>query len=543
MIRVKEISEYIKLCKTAPISNEIRLLIDNIVKPLLASNVFFDRETYRECIEYCETWYYPLYPYQKFIYALFFFYDDNSKNRTSFDEFFLMMGRGNGKDGMIAPLSDFLTTPMHGIENYNIEIIANSEKQSYGTYEIIYKRMTKDLNLTKESFKVSVEETMNLDTQSIVGFNSGNPRTGDGRRPGMVVVNEVHEMENYKLISVYQSARGKVPNPRTVYITTDGGIRGAVLDDYKEFSKKVLRGDIPKSRFCPIIYKLDSEEEVHNPKMWVKANPSMPYRQVLKDEIEESYLKMKHQPHLEFDFYVKRMNLPRENEEKLFTAWENVLATNRPIPINDGLPAIFAIDYAEIKDFASCGFLTKPDDFVWEQHSWANKKSPHFKYIKPPLEEWSKKGILDIIDAPIIEPDLIWDYFFENCQKYNVRIIVMDTFRYWVMKETAEKRGLTLYDPKKNPYGEIFLVRIGEFNSSMIAPVLDEIFSNQRMIYGDDPLMRWYTNNTGVEQTKKGNKNFIKIEPKLRKNDGFQALTHAFSKVELLEVDEWNPLI
>ncbi len=543
MIKVKEISEYIKLCKTVPISNEINLLIKNIVKPLLASNIFFDRKTFNECIEYCETWYYPLYPYQKFIYALFFFYDDKSKNRTCFDEFFLMMGRGNGKDGMMAPLSDFLTTPMHGIKNYNVEIIANSEKQSYGTYEIIYKRMTENLILTKKSFKISVEETMNLDTQSIVAFNSGNPRTGDGRRPGMIVVNEVHEMENYKLISVYQSARGKVLNPRTVYITTDGGIRGAVLDDYKEFSKKVLRGDIPKSRFCPIIYKLDSEKEIDNPKMWVKANPSMNYRQVLKDEIEESYIKMKHQPHLEFDFYVKRMNLPRENEEKLFTTWENVLATNRTIPNNEGCPAIFAIDYAEIKDFASCGFLTKPNDYVFEQFSWANKKSPYFKFIKPPLDEWEKKGLLKIVDTPIIEPDLIWDYFFENCQKYNVRIIVMDTFRFWIMKETAEKRGLTIYDPKKNPNGEIFLVRSGEFNSSMIAPILDEIYSNKKMIYGDDPLMRWYTNNTGVEQTKKGNKNFIKIEPKLRKNDGFQALTHAFSKVELLDVEQWNPLI
>lgn len=544
MKKIKEIAAYEKLIKTTPVSNEIKMLFKNVLKPKLAKGVFFDKKTFDACIEYCETWYYPLYPYQKFVYALVFLYDDATKERTVFDEFLLMMGRGNGKDGMMAPLCDFLTTPLHGIPKYNIEIIANSEKQSEGTYEIIYDRMQRNADKIKGVFKVSVEETMNIDTGSIVTFNSGNPRTGDGRRPGMVVVNEVHEMENYKLISVYQSARGKVPNPRTIYITTDGSVRGAVLDDFKDFSKKVLEGEVPESRFCPIIFKLDSEDEIDNPKMWVKANPSMPYMTVLRNEIEESYVKMKHQPHLEFDFVVKRMNLPRENEEKLFTDWSNVLATNRPIPDNLGAPAIFAIDYAEIKDFASAGFLTRIDgEYVWEQHSWVNKRSPYFKFIKPPLYDWQDLGLLTIVDAPTIDIDLILDHFFRHCQKYNTQQLVIDTFRWPLVREAAERRGLSIYDPKNNPGGEIFLIRSGEITDNLVIPVMDEIFSSRKIIFGDDPLMRWYTNNTGVEQTKKGNKNLIKIEPKLRKNDGFQALRHAFARVQLLDVDEWSPVL
>ena len=44
--------------------------------------------------------------------------------------------------------------------------------------------------------------------------------------------------------------------------------------------------------------------------------------------------------------------------------------------------------------------------------------------------------------------------------------------------------------------------------------LLDTIFANQKMIYGDDPEMRWFTNNTGVEITKKGNKNQLKLKNK-----------------------------
>lgn len=48
--------------------------------------------------------------------------------------------------------------------------------------------------------------------------------------------------------------------------------------------------------------------------------------------------------------------------------------------------------------------------------------------------------------------------------------------------------------------------------------------------------MRWYTNNTSVTTDKYGNKTFGKIEPKLRKNDGFMALVAGmYSKDEIKE--------
>lgn len=48
--------------------------------------------------------------------------------------------------------------------------------------------------------------------------------------------------------------------------------------------------------------------------------------------------------------------------------------------------------------------------------------------------------------------------------------------------------------------------------------------------------MRWYTNNTRVSEDKFGNKSFGKIEPKLRKNDGFMAFDVAMFCKDELEV-------
>lgn len=80
MVYVKEIQEYLDYYEKAPnlFNNKRRLLIENIVKPLLKRNdIFFDEETFHKCIRYCERWYYKLFPYEKFIYAFVFMYKDD----------------------------------------------------------------------------------------------------------------------------------------------------------------------------------------------------------------------------------------------------------------------------------------------------------------------------------------------------------------------------------------------------------------------------------------------------------------------------------
>ena len=81
MICCKEIDEYIKFVEENPeeTDEEIKLLIKNIIKPTLSrDDVFFDEEIFYKAIKYCEKWYYKLFPYQKFTYALFFMYDKNN---------------------------------------------------------------------------------------------------------------------------------------------------------------------------------------------------------------------------------------------------------------------------------------------------------------------------------------------------------------------------------------------------------------------------------------------------------------------------------
>src|SRR5690606_42156517 len=56
---------------------------------------------------------------------------------------------------------------------------------------------------------------------------------------------------------------------------------------------------------------------------------------------------------------------------------------------------------------------------------------------------------------------------------------------------------------------------------SLLAPRIEVAFEDERIIYGDNSLMRWYVNNVYVKILPNGNKVYRKKEEVKRKTDGF----------------------
>ncbi len=545
MIKCREIDEYLEYAKKNPkwINRDRKLLIENIVKPTLKrDDVLFDEEMYRNCLKYCEKYYYPLFLYQKFIYAFAFMFKDDI---PLFSKFFVMMGRGNGKDGFIVPLANFFQTPLHGIKNYHVEIVANSEQQVKDTFKVAYDAM--DIQGMKGKFRVTRELITNNATRSELKYNTSNASTKDGKRPGCLIFNEIHAYENYEQINVFESALGKVRHPRIFTITTNGYVREGPLDEQLDMITRILEtGENPLGYF-PFICRLDKESEVDDEECWHKANPSMEYMPILAHQIKQDYLEMQQLGSKRPEFMTKRMNLPARNEEQTVTSWENILRccygdikhkTPRATPNIENKLAIIGIDYADVRDFASAGILVKVnDEYIWRQHTWICAESPFLKSIKFPLEQnYGQDEFQDyeIVFAPVIPTNQIIEWCVEQMKIYNVQKITMDTYRYNLFKQGFERYGIDA-ETKNNPFGKLRLIRKIASVCGIIAPEVEKLYAEGRINYGASAIMRWYTNNTQVVTDKFGNKQYQKIEPKLRKNDGFMAFLVAMYSKDLLE--------
>jgi phage terminase large subunit-like protein len=143
--------------------------------------------------------------------------------------------------------------------------------------------------------------------------------------------------------------------------------------------------------------------------------------------------------------------------------------------------------------------------------------------VKAPWQTW--KDCIPVDDVEI-SPELITDYILEMGQKYLIKKVAIDNYRYPLMRRALENIG---FDPKERK--NLYLVRPSDIMK--IIPVIDSCFNRQLFVWGDNPALRWAANNTKkVVSGKKqgidiGNFIYAKIEAKSRKNDPFMALVHS----------------
>ncbi|OCB00405.1 terminase large subunit domain-containing protein [Clostridium beijerinckii] len=523
MIFNKYIDEYIELVESGEVitNEDIKKSIKIVKSKLSQSNVTIEAEKIEKAVEKIEEYFkFTLLPWERFIIGLIHcYYDDGT---LVWDTFFLYMGRGGGKNGFISAVSWYLTTSFHGIKEYNVDIVANSESQAKTSFEDVYNTIEDNKKLQK-AFYYTKEKIVYKKTRSYIKYNTSNARTKDGLRPACIIFDEIHEYENYDNIKVFKSALGKKKNCRTFMISTDGYVREGVLDDYLETSHSILEGENKTSRMLPLLYHLDNKEEVKDKKLWEKANPSLRHFKDLQIVMEQEYIDMEFNVQLYTEFMTKRMNCPEGNKDVEVTSWENILATNQEIPDLKGCTCIAGIDYMKTTDFLCAGLLFKyKGKFIWISHSWICESSNDLGRIKAPLREWEKEGYLTFINGVEIPPDIPAIWLAQQAQKYNITTLWMDNYRYTLLARALKEVG---FDTDKKGTNNIRLARPS--NEMLIAPVIESAFVNHNIIYGDNPLMRWYTNNTCMITSQAGNTTYGKIEPKSRKTDGFKAFVAA----------------
>lgn len=532
------IDQYMNDCRSGinVVGKDILLALDYIEKRLNDPDVFIDTEKIEKAVELMERYFeISLFDWELFVTALIHcFY--KSDDTVVFSTIVIVMGRGNGKNGFISPISWYLTTHYHGINGYNVDIVANAQDQAQTSFLDIYEVLERTWAKSKKFFYKTKEIIVNLKTKSYIKFNTSNAKTKDSKRTGCLIFDEVHQYESYDQIKVFTSSFGKRKHSRTFYITTQGNVRGGVLDDMLAIIEDILNGTIANLRWLPLVYRIDEEEEALEPQMWHKANPSLKYLPTLKLEMEQQFIEMKYRPAIEEEFYTKRLNWPKRSKEIQVTTWENILATNREIPDLKGKTGVAGIDFASLSDFASAGILIRDKDIrYWITHSWICANSKDIGRLKIPYKEWADKGYLTIVDDVEIDPRYLTAWIAEQALLYNLPKVALDGFRYALVSDALKDIGFN-WKEKKN----IKLVRPSDI--MIVSPVIESCFNKQLFVWGDNPLMRWYTNNTkmvrtGINKTT-GNMTYGKIEPKSRKTDGFMALVAAMTIEEVLGTGE-----
>ena len=514
------------------VSRYVALLFEYLKKHVLnRDDIYFDTKMHENYIAFTEKHYFKLMPFQKFKTAfVFLFYKDG--DYPFFEQFFFYEARGAGKNGLISSLSNFFISDLHGIPNYNVSIVANSEQQAQTSTDEIYNTIDEagKGSVLQSLFKHKKSEIVSKTGKGTVKFHTSNASTKDSLRDGCVIYDEVHEYADSTIVDVFSSGLGKVRHSREFFITTDGFVRGGYLDDLKDRAERVLNGEAPEDHLFVFMATLDDDNEMDDSENWQKANPMFHppmggYAKELFRTVKRQYISLGNsKPSARVRFMTKRMNRPATDIETSVATWEEVKSTNRPFPELENKSCVGGLDFASVRDFAAVGLLFKIDDqYIWKSHSFVNKNFLDRVEMEPPIYEWAEQGLLTIVDEPVISPKHVIDWFVEMREKHGLTTIVADTFRLDLFKQALEAEGFN-----------IVYVRTKGIES-LLAPRVETAFAESRIIYGDNPLMRWYTWNVKVITKNDGNREYGKKEHVRRKTDGFMAFIHALYRDDLID--------
>ncbi len=471
--------------------------------------------------------YFPfdLFPWEKFLFALWNC-TYTAQGRPRWKTVLCMVARGAGKDGYIAFDSACSISPYNPVSHYNVDICALNEDQAT--------RPSKDLVEVLETPKYEAklnrhyyhtkEIIQGRKNKGVMTGRTNNPKGRDGMRSGKIDFNEVHAYENYDNIKVFMTGLGKRGDPRVGYFTSNGEVSDGPLDDKLAQARRILFEAEPDGGMLPFICCLQSRDQVHDPANWYMANPSLAYLPILLQETEDEYREWLEHPEQNGDFLTKRMGLRAGQKEISVTDYEKVKATNRPLPDLRGWTCIVGVDYAELSDWAAVNLHFRRGSERFDlNHAWICAQSKTLPRVKAPWKSWAEAGHCTVVEDVSIHPDLLADYVRRAGQRYNLKLLCMDHYRWTLVSESFKKIGFDANDKSR-----VKLVRPSDI--MQVEPVIQECFDRGLFIWGDNPCLRWSVNNTKrVRSSKKlgvdtGNFIYAKIEAKSRKTDPWMAL-------------------
>ena len=469
--------------------------------------------------------------------ALFGFVDDNDLRQ--YNECLIIEGRKNGKTTETAAveLTLLLADKEGAPQIYNIATMLDQAKLGFNA---AHKMIMQDETL-RDFVRKRTSDLYCKENFGFIKALASNSNSLDGLDVHGAVIDELSAIKNRDIYDLIKQAMGARKQPLLFCITTNGFIRDSIFDAQYAYAAAVVDGTIKDDRFLPFIYELDDIAEWDDPNMWIKANPGLGTIKS-KDYLSQMVQKAKDDPSFRPTVMVKDFNMP-QNPATAWMKFEDI--------VNDEIfdiaevansYAIGGCDLSATTDLTCATLLIrKPHNdkiYVLQHYFLPQSKIDWLELTKSkeaPYKLWSEQGWLTINEGAAVDYSNVTKWFVEMVEKYDIRPL-------WICYD----RALSGYwVPEMESYGfEMVRIAQGPFTWSQPMKEMGAAFAEHRVIYNNNPVLKWCLSNTACKAL---NKDGIEtIQPvKLQKNrriDGMVSLLNAWVGY-VKKYDEYIPYV
>ena len=469
--------------------------------------------------------------------ALFGFVDDN--NIRQYNECLIIEGRKNGKTTECAAVElDMLCNDQEGSPQvYNC---ATQREQAALGFNAALK-MVKQSPVLSAHVRKRVADIYFPDNMGFIKALASNTTSLDGLDTHCAIIDELAAIKNRDLYDLIKQSMGARRQPLLFTISTNGYVRESIFDAQYAYATNVLNGTIKNPRFLPFIYELDNPDEWTNPDCYIKANPGLGTIKSV-EYLNEMVQKAKDDATFKPTVLVKDFNLPQSGSATWLPFEALVNETVVEESFLDHSYAIGGVDLSSVRDLTCATLLIrKPNNdniYVLQKYFIPQAKLDDMKNTQTkeaPYELWAEQGWLSINEGAQVDYGLVTKWFLDMVNNHDIRPL-------WVCYDRALAN---YYAAEMIECGfDMVPVAQGPYTWSYPMKEMGAAFVDHKVIYNNNPILRWCLANTGIKAL---NKDGIEtIQPvKLqqhRRIDGMVSLLNAWVGY-VKHLDEYLPYL
>jgi len=368
-------------------------------------------------------------------------------------------------------------------------------------------------------FEVSKYEIKNSgDSQSMFkALSRDTKKTGDGKNPSCVIVDEAAQIVDRNSIEVLHSGMVARQNPLRIYITTASFTKDTKFYEDMSMFESMLNGEATDNpRWFGLLYGLDPEDDWKDPKTWAKANP-MHGISVFEDAIAQRCEEAKHKPAALNEFLCKTLNIFVSAN----SAWidRNYWDESADIlPAQDPEAVFIGFDLAATRDLnAVCTLKRYQENEYYAEFQFflpeaALELIP--KHYLDIFEVAIQSGILKLTEGNVMDDREISEFIKQQCEKYDVKEVGYDAYNAASMVARLHDAGIPV---KKVGQGMAVLNNPSKY--------VEKLIMNHQIKHDGNPFVGWQLGNCEVYEDVNGNIKVRKNESdKSAKVDGIIAM-------------------
>lgn len=452
--------------------------------------------------------------------------DEHNKRR--FREVVFLLGRKCGKSTLTSGLSLFMLMAdgEAGAECYAVANKLDQAKLVFNECVNMRQQSPQIKNLTKKR----QSDIYFPATMSTLKAIASDTKTMDGLNSSMFSLDEFHEARDSKVYDVMIQSQAAREQPLAWLISTNGYVREMFFDDKYNYCSKVALWEqgFEDYRLLPLLYELDERDEWTKPECWGKANPGLGKIKsltTLADNVE----KAKRDPSFLPTLLTKDFNLPENTNQAWLTYDAAVNEAVAPMEYLEHSYAVAGCDLSATTDLTcSTLLIRKPNDenlYVLQKYFLPQSRVDAVESNskrEAPYRLWAEQGWLHICEGATVDYHAVTQWFVDMVEKHDIRPLFggydAALSGYWI-EETRE-------------YGFDFeKIRQGPFTWSYPQKRLGGLLEDHKVIYQNNPMLRWCLLNTGVKTLNRDGINTIQpVKTGTTKRiDGLVSLLNAFT--------------